>query len=274
MMPTELPLREFLLRRLSESEAGRVEEALLTQDGVAEQLREAEYDLLDEYARGGLSAAERLDVDRHLLDSPEAQHALRVAGLMAKEQGRSAASAASPRRAEQSWPRRSPDAVRRWRRLAPAGALLAAGIAALAWIPWAGHPPAASAGLEGGAARPGTITPDAALPILTLLAETERGSADSALRWQAGAGTVRLQAEIPAPDPQALYSLQIADPSGATLFESPPLSPRTAGRYRFVDAVVPTSALGAGARRIRLHRSDASPAAAADYTWRVSVTPE
>ena len=76
-------LRRFALRRFADGELPAVEERLLLEDGFAEQLRDAEYDLLDDYAAGRLDAGERRDVERHLLVTAADATALKVTRAIA-----------------------------------------------------------------------------------------------------------------------------------------------------------------------------------------------
>ena len=57
-------LREYLLGRLSESERERVESLAFEDDGFEDRLCEAEYDLLDDWARGALPAEAGKIVER------------------------------------------------------------------------------------------------------------------------------------------------------------------------------------------------------------------
>jgi hypothetical protein len=279
VIPTDIELRAFLLGRMSAEDAARLEEAIILEDGVAERLRAEEFDLIDDYAAGRLMAADRADVERHLLTSVENVHSLRVARLMmAREDGvRDAAPPAqSATQAEVLRPRR------RTARLAAMGALMAAGLAAVVLIPYwdrtprrpVGVPaPADSAIRAPGPARSPTEATDS-LPILTLLADVSRGSTRPTLHWRADLASVRLQAEVPGPERSTLYSLSVYDIEGHRLFEGAALSVHVAGRYRFVDTALPSTALGPGPRTISLRASDAAEDAPAEYTWQVVGVPD
>ncbi len=71
-MSDETP-RQYLLRRLPEADADQFEARILADDECAEQLREAEDDLLDDYAAGQLTPDERDAVERYLLHTRDAE---------------------------------------------------------------------------------------------------------------------------------------------------------------------------------------------------------
>jgi hypothetical protein len=83
-------------------------------------------------------------------------------------------------------------------------------------------------------------------------------------------GAVRLQAEVPEPAAGARYALTIQDNDGRRLFAARALEVRTAGRYRFVETVVPLAALGPGDRTLSLTDSDAAADAPTQFEWRVT----
>jgi hypothetical protein len=86
-------LRLYLLGKLSEAERLEFEERLFADDDLEERLQEAEYDLLDDYARGSLPAGEHEAVQRRY-----PQQRLRVATTLS-------AVARSPRvRSRKAWP--------------------------------------------------------------------------------------------------------------------------------------------------------------------------
>lgn len=58
-MTNDTPLRDYLLRRLPEAEAERLEARLVEDDDVFQALRGVEDDLFDEFARGTLGADDR-----------------------------------------------------------------------------------------------------------------------------------------------------------------------------------------------------------------------
>jgi hypothetical protein len=270
--PSDAQLREFLLRRLPAQEAARLEDAIIVTDGVAERLRDEEFDLIDAYAAGCLDAEDRADVERHLLTSVENVHSLRMARLLNRQSApRRPISTMSTSTRIRSMGRR------RWVSLVvPLGTVLAAGLVAVALIPdWNRNSRhtgmiRTAAPSEAPSALP-SPAPDAAdsIPIVTLLAEVNRGSGSPILHWKADAASVRLQAEVPGPDRNTHYLVRVYDAAGRPLFEAAALSAHTAGRYRFVDTILPSAVLGPGARTIALQSSDGAEDAAAVYTWHV-----
>ena len=81
-------LRRLALRRYHAGELALLEERVMVQEGYAERLREAEYDLLDDYAAGRLDAGERADVERHLLAAADGESSLRLARAMVARRGK------------------------------------------------------------------------------------------------------------------------------------------------------------------------------------------
>jgi hypothetical protein len=80
----EVPLaREYLLGRLGEGEAERLRDRLLTDDQLFAEVEEAEADLLDDYARGELTAEERAGLEEGLLATPEGRWRARFAAALA-----------------------------------------------------------------------------------------------------------------------------------------------------------------------------------------------
>jgi hypothetical protein len=270
MTPTDAQLREFLLRRMAAEDAVRLEEAIILEDGLAERLRAEELDLIDDYAADRLSTEEQADVERHLLRSTENVHSLRVARLLIRENASRQATPVGAKQAEVARPRR-------WRG-SFAGALVAAGLVAVALIPyWRGAsrspveiaPPTADSSVLTPSSAPSSTTQAVdSPPILTLLADVNRGSTPPSLHWKSGLAAVRLQAEVPEPESGAQYSIRVYDMENHRLFEGAALPVHAAGRYSFVDTVVPSAALGPGERTISLQSSNAAEGAPAQYTWR------
>ena len=294
-------LRQFLLRHLPTDEAARLEECILLEDGFAERLRDEEFDLLDDYAASRLNAEDAAAVERHLLGTAENLHSLQIARAL-RRQGRSH-SAAEPQAPPESRGEAEPqlaleppgfrkvrnlsDGPGRWRFVRERGwrtrqvgvTLLAACLVGVVFIPhWRStvpHAPdsvqavggaqntAPAAGLRSGPAV------DAGLPIVTLVADVSRGAARPLLDIEAGAGAVRLQAEVPEQAPKALYSLRIQDAVGQSLFEGTMLKVHTAGPYRFVEAVVPRAVLGPGERTVSLTASNAAASVPATFVWHI-----
>ncbi len=76
-------LNAYLLHQLSESEREALEDRWVEDSALYEQLRNAEAELLDGYARGVLPAADRGRVEKYLLDSPVQRRKLRFAFTLA-----------------------------------------------------------------------------------------------------------------------------------------------------------------------------------------------
>jgi hypothetical protein len=264
-------LRDLLLRRLPASTAERLEDAVVLEDGFAERLREEEFDLLDDYAAGLLSEADRTAVERHLLNTAQRRHSLRVARAL-RRQGPHADSKLAHAAASQSLSR--PAGHFGWRaRSAALAGLAAAVVASLALFPLRRYtvPGLRSAPNE---AAPLAKTPaDRSLPIVTLIADVNRGILTPVVAIPLAAGTqsVRLQAEVPDPQPGSRYTLRVMDAEGHRLFQQTALPVQSAGRYAFVEALLPAGVLGPDIRGVSL-TSSAPGDAPALFTWSVRST--
>jgi hypothetical protein len=269
LKPSESELREFLLRRMPSEQASRLEEAIVLEDTVAESLRAVEFDLIDDYAADRLSPADRADMERSVLTTAENRDTLRIALSLRREPSERAA-------------RRIPPASKRSLArsrvglIGAAGSLLAAGIVGAMLIPRGQNPaipsPTPPSGTPPFSSAPALLsTSDAVPPILTLVAETARGTSRLRLHWPANLGSIRLQAEVPtAASSDATYRLQLSDADGETLFTSDTSPAKSAGPFRFVDVTVPTPALGPGPRRITLRSALEPPEAQPLFTWEVT----
>ena len=69
-MVANAQFRALLLHSLAQEEMEAFSGRILLEEGFAEQLQDAETDLLDDYALKRLSAKERAAVERYLLISP------------------------------------------------------------------------------------------------------------------------------------------------------------------------------------------------------------
>jgi len=250
---TNEQLRKLLLRHLPPEEVARMEEAILMEDGVAERLRAEEFDLIDDYVRGKLAETERADMERYVLTTPEHVESLRVARALAAQR---------------------PEAVvrpRRNRRRALSGAaLLAAGLAAVAVIPhWSADIGTSSVPVVIPGAPPSVeLVPD---QTITLLTDTSRGGSRPVVRLASDAMAVRLQTEVPGPPGNASYSIRVDDGAGTRVFEKSHLATHVAGRYTFVEAVVPAVVFGSGARTVFLTVDGAVAATAPEYHWVITT---
>lgn len=282
----EHDLRRLALRRYADTELAAVEDRLLLEDGFAERLREAEYDLLDDYAANCLDAGERADVERHLLVTAGDRDALRVAKALAR---RRAAAPARPDTANQTTagPRPLKDtesapwrwSARPWWSVAAAatvaGTFLLAGLLPR-WrdhrvvgspvLSQAGPPSAAVDGKDDGvAARSSTAT-------VLLLAEVERGTTGRPLRLAEQLQGVRLQTELPGPSVAASYELVVTTGSTGVPFIARGLAPRTSGAYQYLEASVPRAVLSSGRHEITIRPEPVVDGAAPAFTWRVDIT--
>lgn len=69
-LPTAGEIRDYLLRRLPEPRAARLEEQYFRDDDVLERVEEAEDELVSDYVLGRLAPSERSSFEASLLDSP------------------------------------------------------------------------------------------------------------------------------------------------------------------------------------------------------------
>ena len=268
---TDDQLRKLLLQQLAPDEVGRLEAATLMEEGVAERLREQEFDLIDDYVHGRLSGADRRDVESNVLITPERLVTLEVARALAA-QSRPTAAALSPRKPARHW---------RPNRFQTLATLAAAGLAAVAFIPHWGFyvsQPVGSAS-PAGAFTPALPATPAALPVqasgtvptITLLADADRGGLRPVVHLGSRNSVVRLQAEVPEPRRASSYSIELLSAAGARLFSAADLAIRGAGAYRFVEAMVPAEALGPGARTVTLRVDGSSENEPPEYRWQIDT---
>lgn len=242
-------IRDRLLHRLDAVQSDGIDECLFTDETFADRVGDVRYDLLDDYARGNLSADERALVERHLLSTPTDRHALRVAAALA-----------GIGRAEHRGDHRRPHAehVRshsRTRRVAWFAAALAIGAVALL-------------SYDRIMRRPENPTDISTLPTMTLLASAQRGDGKNTFDLPAHAHQMRLQVEVDAPTTKTRFTVSIAD-SGHVVFTARGLEPRTSGPYRFVEIALPAPVLGPGNRHVTLTADEGTGADAS--TWDITV---
>jgi hypothetical protein len=77
--PERARLAGFLLRRLAAAESEAISDELFRDEQLLRELEDVERDLLDAYAAGSLSDADRHDVDVHLMTSDSQREKLRFA---------------------------------------------------------------------------------------------------------------------------------------------------------------------------------------------------
>ena len=262
--PDTAALRLLLLHRLREAEAQQLEERLMLDEQLGDLLREAEHDLLDDYASGGLLPEERMAVERYLLATPEDRERLKVARALAHLQGRPEGgrsgqdhtSVIPPGAASEI---RSPTALRGRSRGWP----LRIGLAAAACTILA-------VGMLFFRLKMGGNLPVSATVVL--LADAQRGSSEGTINISPKVERVRLQVETPSQGRAPTYTIAIADRGGRLLYEAHDLPPRQAGSYPFVEAIVPASALEGPRCRITL--TDASVGSASSglvFTWDIQI---
>ena len=266
-IPDDMP-RQYLLRRLSDADAEQFEERLLSDDECAERVREAEDDLLDDYAAGRLTADDRAAVEQYLLSSPDGEQRLQFARALAATANQ-AAQATAPTVPSGSGGAPAAPGSRRW--IAPLGLLIAAGAAYfLLMLPgWRTPPPAGSPSADGTPVAPGAPEPQiAARPADTtpphavlLLAEVQRGgSAATQISIPQGTTRLRLQLEVTssagtASGPQT-YQVAVRDQNNQELLAAASLTAREVGVYHIVEVEAPVTTLGEGVRHIVLSRAE------------------
>jgi len=240
-----------LLHRLPEAEASQLEERLMVEGHFAELLREAEHDLLDDYASGRLPPDEREAVEKFLLATPADRERLKLARALARlraqpEQARTGAALPVLRR-------RAPQRIVRLGLAVAACAILALGVHVFRMQ------------TTDGLAESTTAT-------VVLLADAQRGSTAGSITINPTVARVRLQVETPGKGTASTYTLAIANPDGRVLYEAHHLAPRVAGAYPFVEASVPASALEGPHCRITLTDSSVTPASSGPaLTWDLQV---
>jgi hypothetical protein len=98
-------MRAFLLGRLSDDRRAQLEERVFDDEDAYEALMSVRYDLLDEYASGRLSEADRLHVEERVLGAG-AHDAMALAELLARRPARAGVDdtvAVTPRRSLGRW---------------------------------------------------------------------------------------------------------------------------------------------------------------------------
>lgn len=246
-------LRRWLLHQLPEDQSQALEARSMQDESFGMDVHTVETDLLDDFARGRLDAADRAAVARHLLATPADRARLRFAAALAR------AAAAAPA-ADVTRRRRAPRALAksesRWsrRRTLAWGGLAAACVVVLA----------VAITLQRGSRPSGNM---AQTMVTVALADPRRGAAVTEIRVPRGTAKVRLQAEVDSDALGARYTLTVAD-GARTLARVSHLAPRRAGPYRYVEIVMPAAALGEGERRVSLAIEGSS---APPTTWSIDV---
>jgi hypothetical protein len=247
---SDAQVRDWLLHRLDPALEQEFEQRLFLDADLEARVREAEFDLIDAYARGDLHDEERSGVARYLLAAPAGRQRLRIAATLAHEAGRGPAEISmrtptTPSEQSEGWGPARPGV---WSIALAAVALVAVAIGSL----WFYGPPLDHS----------DALADRGQPTITLLASAQRGAGEKSIVLPHAVAKVRLQLELDAPAAAAgeSYRIDIAD-AERLLFSAKDLAVRSAGPYRFVEVSVPTRALGPGKRRITLARSAAPDSA-------------
>jgi hypothetical protein len=259
-------LRRLLLNQSAPEERERLEEAILMEEDVAERLREQEFDLVDDYVNQRLNAADRGEMERNFLITPERVVTARVARALAARHPRSAADSKA----------RKP--LRVWRVNRLQAFATAAGLAAVVFmVHWGlninsrGTAPPAGAGIQAKPTEPlvAPMQESTIFQSVTLLADANRGESKTVLHLGPGDSAIRLQLEVPEPKQGALYAVELGSVSRAHLFFASDLPVQSAGAYRFVEVTVPKDAFGPGARTITLRTRGSSMESPLVYRWQI-----
>ncbi len=249
--------RGLLLHRLSAEEAARLEQRLLADDDALAELRDAETDLHDDYARLQLTAAETAAFREHLLGTPAAQARQRFSQAM-----KPLPPEVRTRTRFQPLPRQR---SRRGLWTALTGGAIAAGLAIAIVLFQRGALP--------GVPAPTLAEDPAAAPTLVLLASVERkaGQPDVNLVLRGTAGKLRVQAEVEHAEEARLYRIRLLGEDGEAkpLLDIEGLPLQTLGRYRFIEALLPSRLLIGGPRVLRI--DSLPPAGEFHYEWTLSA---
>jgi hypothetical protein len=228
--------REYLLGRLEESEAERLRDRLLTDDQLFAEVEEAEADLLDDYARGELTAEERARLEERLVATPEGRRRARFAAALAAR--------AVPARRE------TPSAAP-----APSRTVLMA-IAACLLLSfstlWLGtQNEQLRRRLADGAPVAPAASPDIAA--ITLTSETTRGVASiPRLEIASTAEVARLTLRINPGEPYTAFAAIVRTRGGAAIYSGERLRAAGGGTGRAVTLWIPADSLTPGTYEIEL----------------------
>jgi hypothetical protein len=119
-------LRAYLLGELPVAEREEIETKIFEDEETYDRLLEAQYDLIDAYARDALTSHERVEVEQRLLGPPEGQRRTRLARALARREPQRAG-------ALESAAVRDRGALPGWL-AAAAAALAVAALSAAAWF--------------------------------------------------------------------------------------------------------------------------------------------
>ena len=231
-------LRQWLLQQLPAAQAESLEERLMRDDALLDRLREAEIDLVDDYARGALDPAQAEAFRTHRLAGAAQRDGLRAARAWARLRERSVP-------VGNATPALRGRHATRWLAIA-AGVVLAVAMA----LVWNARSPTSP-------------------PTYTLLASTQRGTDADTLRLAAFDGAIRLQLEVA--DPDGRYQLLVLT-QDVRRPVAHGLVPRPVGAYAVVEANVGAALLPPGRHRVLLvDERDGGDPVPETQAWEVDV---
>ena len=210
-------LRDWLLHRLDPEQATQVEEHVLNDDVVVDRLLELRADLFDDYARGSLDVETRRVFEARCLASPADRDRLEFAVAFARMRTSKARSGRG------AWALGA----------LAASVMLAAGLVFLRHGELSVQTPTSVGSL---------------LPTIALQASVHRGAEAADIQLPTSSA-LRLQMEIEQPRAGARYAVRVMD-GDVQVFRAEGLSLRQAGPIEFIEATLPTPAMGPGKRRI------------------------
>jgi hypothetical protein len=256
-------LRNLLLRRLSAEQSEQLEERLLLEGEVADQLEAEENDLLDDFARGRLSAEDAVRIEKYLLASKRGTQ--RAAFARALSRISNPESRALPARSFSSRLRIPALA------LGSAACVLVIAFAALhVWHkespdhPGPGTPTATKGPLT---MQKNSSQAKITLPFaIVLLAGVERGDHPLKFAIPSDVQQVQFQCEIPAGNAYSEYRMVLRDAAGNAVAASENLHPGESSGIAYVEATVDAARLGAGRFSVSISPEE-SPSAVTSFQF-------
>lgn len=239
-------LVRYLLGSLPESEVERLDEWSVTDDVFAQRLKDAENDLLDDYAAGRLGDDVRARVEAIYLTSPAALERIRFARTLGEWEKRGAATATVGAPAEVK-----PKLIvirRRWRWPLAAAAVLTLGTVAGYLAIEHTQAPVAHAPTQAlqKTQAPEVAAGSAAIPVAAtflLLPGTRGTNALRTLTLPANAASVELRAQLEFDD-FAQYRLELRDlAADRVVWRSDSVAAHDEGGKRVVAATIPVNTL-------------------------------
>lgn len=265
--PAPEQLRDLLLHRLPDEQAQRLEEQLMQDSEITGLLREAETDLVDDYARGLLPASERTAFEQHLLVQPAIRQRVKIAHALHDIGDKSAGEAESGAVAIAS--------VHPWKRWSVRAAAVfvafAVGVVLVMRMNQQAEvrEPVLAERSPNAVPQPRSENGEPIASIV-LLADLQRSGGPQVLEVRPGAKPLRVQAEVTSSDASLSYRLSIADDTGTAIFSADDLSPKERGGYVFVEVTIPAGTLGTGRRSVTL---EAQSLAITSLSWQLQVQP-